>query len=115
MPNLLLRLEGAALFAASALLFATMGGDPVMFLGLLLAPDLFMLGYLHGPAAGSIGYNIGHTLAFPVALGLLAFAGGWAVGAQLALIWAAHIGMDRAVGYGFKYRSSFHDTHMQRV
>jgi hypothetical protein len=33
----------------------------------------------------------------------------------VALIWFAHIGMDRTVGYGLKYPSSFNDTHLQRV
>ena len=33
----------------------------------------------------------------------------------VALIWSAHIGMDRTVGYGLKYPSSFEDTHLGRV
>jgi hypothetical protein len=33
----------------------------------------------------------------------------------VALIWFAHIGMDRTVGYGLKYPTSFKDTHLQRV
>jgi hypothetical protein len=34
---------------------------------------------------------------------------------QIGLIWTAHIGVDRAIGYGLKYRSGFKDTHLQRV
>jgi hypothetical protein len=34
---------------------------------------------------------------------------------QLALIWLAHIGADRALGYGLKYPTDFKDTHLQRV
>jgi hypothetical protein len=33
----------------------------------------------------------------------------------LALIWLAHIGVDRALGYGLKYPDGFKDTHLQRV
>ena len=33
----------------------------------------------------------------------------------IALIWLAHIGMDRAVGYGLKYPTHHRDTHLQRV
>jgi hypothetical protein len=33
----------------------------------------------------------------------------------VTLIWIAHIGVDRALGYGLKYPSSFKDTHLQRV
>jgi len=37
------------------------------------------------------------------------------VAAMLALIWAGHIGMDRALGLGLKYPTAFRDTHLQRV
>jgi Domain of unknown function (DUF4260) len=37
------------------------------------------------------------------------------VAMAVALIWFAHIGMDRTVGYGLKYPTSFKDTHLQRV
>jgi hypothetical protein len=30
----------------------------------------------------------------------------------LALIWIAHIGLDRALGYGLKLSTSFSDTHL---
>ena len=33
----------------------------------------------------------------------------------IAFIWTAHIGMDRALGYGLKYPSAFGDTHLGRV
>jgi hypothetical protein len=34
---------------------------------------------------------------------------------SLALIWAAHIGVDRALGYGLKHRTGFSDTHLGRI
>jgi uncharacterized protein DUF4260 len=33
----------------------------------------------------------------------------------VSLIWIAHVGADRALGYGLKYPSGFKDTHLQRV
>ena len=36
-------------------------------------------------------------------------------GPILSLIWAAHIGIDRLAGYGLKYPSDFHDTHLGRI
>jgi hypothetical protein len=36
-------------------------------------------------------------------------------GLQIALIWGAHIGMDRAVGYGLKYADAFKHTHLSEV
>jgi hypothetical protein len=34
---------------------------------------------------------------------------------QLGLIWLAHVGADRLLGYGLKYPTGFRDTHLQRV
>jgi hypothetical protein len=34
---------------------------------------------------------------------------------SVALVWFAHIGMDRLMGYGLKYPTGFKDTHLQRV
>jgi hypothetical protein len=31
------------------------------------------------------------------------------------LIWTAHIGVDRLLGFGLKYPTRFHDTHLQRL
>lgn len=31
------------------------------------------------------------------------------------LIWSAHIGFDRALGYGLKYASGFGATHLGRI
>jgi hypothetical protein len=37
------------------------------------------------------------------------------LGIWIALIWAAHIGMDRMLGFGLKYPTEFKETHLQRV
>jgi hypothetical protein len=34
---------------------------------------------------------------------------------SLALIWLAHIGFDRALGYGLKYAAGFGFTHLGRI
>jgi hypothetical protein len=34
---------------------------------------------------------------------------------SLATIWIAHIGFDRALGYGLKYGSGFTHTHLGRI
>jgi len=48
----------------------------------------------------------------PVVLAALASASGWTLGLPVALVWAAHIGLDRALGYGLKLPTGFHDTHL---
>jgi hypothetical protein len=115
LPKTLLHLEGAAFFFGAIALYASQGASGVMFVLLLLAPDLSAIGYLVNPRVGSITYDAVHTYALPAALAALALAGQWPLGVQLALIWFAHISMDRMVGYGLKYPTAFKDSHLQRV
>lgn len=114
-PGTLLRLEGAAVFAGAIALYANQGASWLLFAVLFFVPDLSMVGYLINPRIGSLTYNSIHTYALPAALAALAFAFHWTIGIHLALIWFAHVGMDRMLGYGLKYPSAFKDTHMQQV
>jgi hypothetical protein len=112
MPGILLRLEGLVLLAAAVALYATQGFGWIAFGVLLLVPDLAALGYLIGVRAGSLSYNLAHALIVPVVLAVAAVLSGNALLLQLALIWLAHIGMDRAVGYGLKFSDSPRRTHL---
>src|SRR5690606_8154764 len=115
-PLLLLRLEGAAVLALSALLYAGSGGGWLRFLLLFFVPDLSMLAYLGGPAVGAAVYNAAHAYVGPLALAALSIATGSAeLGLGVGLIWTAHIGFDRMLGYGLKYASAFADTHLGRI
>jgi hypothetical protein len=109
----LLRLEGLAVLLAAVGLYAAGGHGWLLFLLLFLAPDLSFAGYLAGPRLGAAAYNSAHSYLGPLALG----AGSLLQPelAPFALIWGAHVGFDRALGYGLKYASSFHDTHLGRV
>ena len=82
---------------------------------LVLTPDLSMIGYLAGPSVGSAAYDAAHTYVFPITLAAIGVIAGAELSVQLGLIWLTHIGVDRAIGYGLKYRSGFKDTHLQRV
>ena len=115
MPALILRIEGLAVLASMVALYASRGESWLAFAALLFVPDVSMIGYLKDARLGSITYNIVHTYTLPLALGVLALVGGWALGVQLALIWGAHIGMDRMMGFGLKYPTEFKDTHLGRV
>lgn len=115
MPGLLLRIEGLCVLIAAGVLYGSQSYSWLIFALLLLAPDLSMLGYLFSQTAGSISYNLFHTYALPLSLALISFLVAAPLGIQLALIWLAHIGMDRAVGYGLKYATGFKDTHLERV
>ena len=111
-PVLLLRLEGILVLVAAVFGYSLLSASWWLFLALLLVPDVFMLGYLAGPRLGALLYNAGHTYAVPILLGAVAVGLGSAFVGALALIWTAHIGMDRALGYGLKHPSGFHDTHL---
>lgn len=114
-PAALLRAEGAVLLAASAVLYWLNGESWWLFALLLLAPDASMLGYLAGPKVGAAAYNAFHSYPLPAALGIFGLLTGAPLAVAVALVWFAHIGMDRAIGYGLKYESEFKDTHLGRV
>jgi hypothetical protein len=111
----LLRFEGLAMAAISALLYAHIGASWWLFAALFLAPDLSMLGYLAGPCWGARIYNAIHTNVTPAALALCALLFREHVALAIALIWASHIGMDRLLGYGLKYADGFGFTHLGRL
>lgn len=112
-PRTVLRLEGLAVFvAAFAVYFVALDGPLWLFVVLAFAPDLAMAGYLAGPRVGATTYNAAHNYLPP----LLLAGVGWWFGLDLALwgavVWVAHIGADRAIGYGLKYPTGFDDTHL---
>jgi hypothetical protein len=115
LPALLLRLEGLAVFAGAIALYANRGGSGLLFIALLLLPDLAALGYLANTRVGAMTYNAVHTYALPAVLLAFALASGQPLLVNLALIWFAHIGMDRMMGFGLKYPTAFKDTHLGRV
>ena len=86
-----------------------------LFALLILAPDLSFLGYLAGPRLGAAAYNLLHNLVLPSHSERRPSLADSDAASPIALIWLAHIGVDRLVGYGLKYPTSFKDTHLQRV
>lgn len=114
-PAAMLRGEGAVMLAGSVFLYWTNGESWWLFALLLLAPDASMVGYLAGPKVGAAAYNAFHTYLLPAALGAIGVLVGSPLAAAVALVWFAHIGMDRLMGYGLKYPTDFKDTHLQRV
>ena len=113
--RILLRLEGLALFAAMLALYASWGGSWWIFAVLFLAPDLSFAAYLIDPRTGALIYNTMHSTMAPVALAALGFAIGAPLMLWIAMIWLAHIGLDRAFGYGLKYATGFGFTHLGRI
>ena len=111
-PRRWLILEGLVLLAGTLIAFAALGQPWWLVPAAILAPDLAMTGYLAGPRPGAHLYNLTHATPVPaVMLG----AGYWQANRlvmALALVWLAHIGLDRLLGAGLKYNDRFTHTHL---
>jgi hypothetical protein len=107
-----LRLEGFAVFAMAIFAYAHTGHSWMLFALLFLSPDLSIIGNLMGSRIGATIYNLFHSYAGPAALWLAGLALRDQVPTAIALIWFAHIGFDRALGYGLKFITSFKHTHL---
>jgi hypothetical protein len=111
----LLRAEGAAVAVAAALAAWQLGPAWWLVVLVLLAPDASFAGYALGPKTGAKVYNAAHLYVWPLALGALAYLAGQRGLGQVAALWTIHIGIDRALGFGLKLPSGFHDTHLGRI
>ena len=114
-PALLLRVEGSLLFAVSIVCYHKTHASWILFVALLLAPDLSMAGYLADAKIGATLYNAVHTLLGPVLLVACALLAEHPALLPYGLIWSTHLGMDRMLGFGLKYPTQFKDTHLQHV
>jgi hypothetical protein len=111
----LLRLEGLALLAGMTALYALWAGPWWLYAVLFFAPDLSFAAYLAGPKIGAWAYNAVHSTIIPLALLTIGFGFAPPLVLSVALIWLAHIGFDRALGYGLKYSTGFGFTHLGRI
>jgi len=111
----LLRLEGLALLAGMTLLYAVWGGSWWVYFILFLAPDLSFAAYLAGPKPGALVYNAAHSTLAPTVLMVAGFGMAAPLLLSAGMIWLAHIGFDRALGYGLKYFAGFGFTHLGRI
>lgn len=111
----LLRVEGIAIFILSVYFYSSLHYSWLVFITLLLVPDLSALGYLKSLKVGSVLYNLCHTYTMPISIMLYSLFFDNDKMLMISLIWIAHIGMDRIFGYGLKYPNSFHDNHLNRI
>jgi hypothetical protein len=114
-PRYLLRAEGLFMLALALVLFWRGAYSWLLFAVLFLVPDISMLAYLINPRIGAMSYNAVHSYIGAVSLALLGLVADIRVCIAISLIWAAHIGFDRLLGYGLKYPTAFADTHLGRI
>lgn len=116
LPYYLLRLEGlAVLLVALYLYFFILKSSFVLFLVLILVPDLSLFAYAFKTKIGAIIYDLFHTYIVPgilVGIGLL-YALPLLV--DIGLIWIVHIAQDRMRGFGFKYTDRFEGSHLHKI
>ena len=79
------------------------------------APDLAFFGYLAGPRVGACAYNTTHSYIGATIVLMSGILLNMPVELAAGIIWCAHIGFDRALGYGLKYASGFGHTHLGLV
>lgn len=106
------RAEGLAALALSLLLYAGTGVSWWLFALLLLTPDISIAGYLLDNKAGQSIYNVVHNYVLPLTLTGLGYWFSNDLLLSLSLIWVAHVGMDRMLGYGLKEEAGFKYTHL---
>jgi len=113
--NSLLKLEELAQMLLAVVVFAHLPYAWWVLPAAFLLPDLSMLGYLAGPRVGAASYNLAHHKALAIAVGVA----GWVLGQPLVVlvgtVLLCHSAFDRLLGYGLKYTTGFHDTHLGRA
>jgi hypothetical protein len=115
-PLRILRSEGVVLLVVALAAYVTALDEAWWLVPLLLlVPDLLMVGYARSARTGALFYNLAHSYPAPALLGALALWSGSPLWQGVALVWFAHIGMDRALGYGLKYDDGFQHTHLGRI
>lgn len=115
LPIFIQRLEGLVIFLGALYIFYLRFDNWLGFALIFLAVDLTMAGYLINNKLGAYVYNLGHTYILPSLVYLLARAQDSSALTFAALVWFAHISLDRALGYGLKSTSGFSDTHLGKI
>lgn len=111
----LLRAEGLCVLALSAYAYATFGSGWGVFLACFFIPDSSFIAYLAGPRVGAFFYNAAHSYVGPAICLAISMALPSHTALAAGLIWSAHIGFDRTLGYGLKYGRGFSFTHLGRA
>jgi len=113
--RVLLRLEGFCMLVAACVAYSKFDLDWSTFAIYFLVPDISLLGYLAGAKVGAISYNTAHSYLGAITSLVIGFTVPSPALQCAGLIWCAHIGFDRALGYGLKCPEGFGFTHLGRI
>jgi len=112
LPITFQRTENGVLAVLILIAFVYLGFYWYIPILLFLLVDISAAGYAVNNRVGAITYNIGHSYIGP-AIAMMVYVPthnkAWAF---VALLWAFHIAVDRALGYGLKEAKGFEHTHL---
>lgn len=101
-----------AVFVAATFVYFEGGFDWAFYAILFFAFDISIVGYLFSNRIGALLYNFGHSLIMPSFLVVIYLVLGNNTALGLGCLWFAHVGFDRAMGFGLKFSSGFMHTHL---
>lgn len=110
-----LRIEAVVVLTLALFFYNVLAFNWTTFFIYFLLPDISFIGYLFGKRVGAISYNCAHSYIGPAIVFMLFLGLGGEIFQIIGLIWIAHIGFDRALGYGLKYEKGFAYTHLGKI
>lgn len=109
----ILRAEGLLYVVISVVLYQHLKFSWADFAWWFLLPDIALLVYVFcTDRAGMLAYNATHSSIGAAIVGVIGTIWGNPMYWQISLIWFAHVGFDRALGYGLKFPLGFRVTHL---
>jgi hypothetical protein len=109
------RLEGLFIFLLCVFAYFRIDGSWLLFVLLLFLPDISMVGYIKDSKLGALTYNLVHNLVLAISLFLIGIISNFELITFFGLILGAHVGLDRALGFGLKENTGFKDTHLGKM
>ncbi|MFV5699654.1 DUF4260 domain-containing protein [Flavobacterium sp. ZT3R17] len=111
----IIKLEELGLFVLGIYFFNQLDYAWWWFLGLILVPDLSMIGYVFGNNTGALCYNLFHHRGIAIALYLVGIYFSNSLLQLSGIMLFTHSSMDRMFGYGLKYETGFKYTHLGEI
>jgi len=109
------RVESLAILLAAGAFYSSQGFNILLFFLLLMVVDISIFAYIWGKNFGNHIYNLFHSYLVPAGLISAGVITHHRLLLSLGLIWAAHIALDRTLGYGLKEDKGFYYTHLGRI
>ncbi|HIB37712.1 DUF4260 domain-containing protein [Mesonia sp.] len=110
-----LKLEELAMLLLGIFLFSQLNFSWWWFIGLFLAPDLGMLGYLINTKVGAFTYNLFHHKFVAIAIYFFGIFITSEIVQMIGILLFSHASFDRIFGYGLKYEKGFKFTHLGEI